>query len=369
MKCERAKELFSEYLEGSIDYALTATVRAHIDQCDGCKGDLVSFRRTWDAIGALPEVEPPSSFRHDVVMRAARLQHEHRKTEKQGFLGVTWDYLFGRLLPARAIAIACAGAVLAAVLLNLPQGIFTQFSQESRVFDVPGEGLRPPSSIEASPLNAKREDWLGRIGNYNALWVSVESASLSEGSSYYELVLTINNKALATGVTNRIPAQVYILPAGVYRLEPGSQRKPVWSGNVLGDAPLPLTVPGITNSQGEPVPITLLVTYQFRKMQFSKVVFIPSRETRQRSTDAFGLAQNGAQGRDRSLFGVLQAVSQEYSTPIIANGSLDKKPSVVDIGSGDIGGALRKVLEPVDLDWAFIDKSVHVDRHYRHLED
>ncbi len=366
MKCERARELYSEYLEGSIDYALTATVRSHVDQCDGCKSELASFQRTWGLIGTLPEVEPPSSFRHDVVMRAARMQHEQRKSEKQGFLGVKWDQVFGRLIPARAVAVACAGAILAAILLNLPAEVMTFFDRGSEGVQVSGE-LRQPVSIQASPLNAKKADWLNRIGNYNALWVSVESTDISEGSSYYDLVLRINNEALATGVTNRIPAQVYILPAGVYRLEPGSQRKPVWSGNVLGDKPLPLVVPGICNAQGEPVPITLLVTYQFRKMQFAKIVFIPSRDTKVRPTDALGLASEASTTvRDRSLFGVLQAISQEYDKTIIANGSLDKKPAVFDISGRDVEQALHKVLrsEPVHLDWAFIDEAIYVDRPY-----
>lgn len=366
MKCERAKELFSEYLEGSIDYALTATVRAHIDQCDGCRGDLKSFGRAWDVIGTLPEVEPPSSFRHDVVMRAARLQHEEKKAVKQGFLGVTWDYVFGRLLPARALAVACAGAILAMVLLNVPQGLFKQFGGQETGTTVSGVGVRSADELSAAPASDSKEDWQSRTRLGNALWVSVTSTEFCAGSSYYELILTINNKALARDVTNRIPAQVYVLPVGTYALDPAGDRKPMWSGNVLGDSPVQLTVPGISNSKGEPVPITLLVTYQFRKTPFSKLVFIPNKDARPISSDALGVTSGSSmRGGNGTLYGILQMISQDYGKTIIANGSLSKKPAVVEVGSEDVNSTLWKVLKPIDLDWAFIDKAVYVDRPFK----
>ena len=367
MKCERAKELFSEYLEGSIDYALTTTVRAHIDQCNDCRSDLKAFRGAWDMIGALPEIAPPSDFRHDVVMRAARMQHETRKVDKQGFLGVTWDYVFGRLLPARALAVACAGAILAMVLLNVPQSVFHGIVGTDRDAIVQKGRVPGTDEIQASPFDSgSKEDWQSRTRIGNALWVSVTSTEFCEGNSYYELNMNINNKALVRDVTNRIPAQVYVLPAGTYGLEPG-QRKPMWSGNVLGDSPVQLTVPGISNSQGEPVPITLLITYQLRKMHFSKVVFIPNKDSRP-SSDALGLSSGLAVG-ERNLYAVLQAISQDYSRVIIANGSMNRTPAVVDIGSDREDDTLRKVLKPIGLDWASIDKAVYVDRPFGAVEN
>jgi len=372
MKCERARELMSEYLEGSIDYALTATVRAHIDKCDGCRSDIKAFQRTWDLLGTLPEVEPPSDFRHDVVMKAARMQHERRKAEKQGFLGLSWDYVFGRLLPARALVIACAGALLAAVLLNVPQGIFEEFANRDHGVITAGEGFRGAGPIEASPLSAHKEEWQSRTPLSNALWVSVVSTEVSEGSSYNELILEINNKGLARDVTNRIPAQVYVLPAGKYRLSPNDQRKPMWSGNVLGESPVQLTVPAISNSHGDAAPITLLVTYQFRKMNFSKIIFIPNKSARLRSSDAFGFASGSGsclQTRNSDLYAVLQAISQDYGKTIIANGSLDRRPTVIDLSSDRIEETLRKVMKPMDLAWAHIDEAVYVDKPFRKAEN
>jgi hypothetical protein len=55
-------------------------------------------------------------------------------------------------------------------------------------------------------------------------------------------------------------------------------------------------------------------------------------------------------------------ISQDYGKTIIANGSLSRKPAVVEVRSDDVDGTLWKVLKPIDLDWAYIDNAVYVDR-------
>ncbi len=366
MKCERARELFSEYVEGSIDYALTATVRSHIDQCDDCRSELMAFRRAWDVIGTLPEVEPPSSFRHDVVMRAARMQHEQRKSARPVFLSVIWDLLFRRLLPARAVAVAVAGALLAVIILNIGPGVVTVFE---------GNGLKVSRihQINNAPADATqayaKTAWKSRNILSNALWVSLEFTDFGDGNSYCQLGLTINNDALARGTTNRIPAQVYILPPNKFGVEAGGPQKPVWSGNVLGESPVHVAVPSISSSSGKPTPVTLLITYQFRKMNFAKIVFIPTDNTCSASTDAIALYNGGATLTGRDLYDSLQTVSQSRGLAIIANGSLHRRAGAVDLRSTSNEDVMRNMLEPIDLAWAFIDNAVYVDREFRNTGD
>lgn len=365
MKCERARELFSEYVEGSIDYALTATVRSHIDQCDDCRSDLTAFRRTWDVIGTLPEVEPPSSFRHDVVMRAARMQHEQRKSARPAFLGVIWDLLFRRLLPARAVAVAVAGAVLAVIILNIGPRVVP-------VMDGNGVGVAriPQLNTPAEGTQAyAKTAWKSRNILSNALWVSLEFTDFGDGNSYCQLGLTINNDALVRGTTNRIPAQVYILPPNKFGVEADGPQKPVWSGNVLGESPVHVAVPSISSSSGKPMPVTLLITYQFRKMNFAKIVFIPTDNTCSASTDAIALYNGGATLTGRGVYDNLQTVSQSRGLAIIANGSLHRGAGVVDLRSTSNEDMMRNLLEPMGLTWAFIDNAVYVDREFRNTSD
>ncbi|MBP6963563.1 MAG: zf-HC2 domain-containing protein [Armatimonadetes bacterium] len=361
MKCERARELFSEYLEGSIDYALTATVRTHVDQCDVCREDLRAFQCTWDAMSALPEIEPPASFRHDVVMRAARLQHERRSEQRRGLFGLDWNYSIGRLLPTRALAVAAAGAVLAAVLINLVPRIAPLLDENNRRIS----GFSPLLPAGAEQRYAK-EEWQSRKILSNALWASIRSTDLGEGRSYYELVLEINNKALVRRVTNRIAADVYVLPPGRFGVASADQRAPVWSGNVLGSSPVHVAVPGISNSKGDPMPVTLLINYRFEKISFAKIVFVPTDSSPAGCTDPF-VSFTGPVIRpmQNDLYAVLQGVSQSKGLAIIANGTLHKQPTPMSIISGTTEDVLRTMLTPLDLTWAVIDGAVYVDKEFR----
>ncbi len=374
MKCERARELFSEYLEGSIDHALTATVRAHVDQCPGCEHELKMLSRTWDVIGSLPEVEPPPDFRHDVVMQVARIQHERAREAKQGTFGLSWDYLFGRLAPVRAIAVACAGALLAALLLRVPQGMYDYVVQrmggEQAIVGLAEERAPAADAIEASTLysNVKR-DWQSRVLGRNALWISVAANEVAEGRSVYEVTLSINQKALVDEITLRIGAQVYLLPPNQFSLDGEHQPSLVWDGNVLAD--VPVVVPMIVDrSQGRSGSANLLVSYRFRKRDFAQIVLIPTGSRSSFPANAFGFPIDaGFRTAGNDLHAALQSLAQDYGMPIIANAQLNVKPSVVDLGSDSVEDALRKTLKPVGLTWAFIEKAVYVDREFKRLTD
>jgi len=99
------------------------------------------------------------------------------------------------------------------------------------------------------------------------------------------------------------------------------------------------------------------------------VVFIPNKDSKP-SSDALGLSSgSGLAVGERNLYAVLQAISQDYGRVIIANGSLNRTPAVVDIGSDREDDTLRKVLKPIGLDWASIDKAVYVDRPFGAVEN
>jgi len=364
MKCERARELFSEYVEGSIDYALTATVRSHIDQCRACRTDLKSFLKTWDAIGTLPEVQPPSSFRHDVVMRAARLQHEQRKPAGYGFAGAARDLLFRRLIPVRAVAIAAAGAVLAVMALSI-----------SSVVD----GKNPLLSV-LGQLNFAwtervndKEEWLSRRTWGNKLWVSLEAREFGPGSVYYEVVLEINNKALPEieNKVDRIACTVYVLPPDNFGLDDGDLRGAVWAGDVRGQSPVHIAVPGISSSSVYPAPVTLLIRYRVKNRPLSKLVFIPTENSNGRSSDPMSLyTGSAAKSAAENLYSSLQSLSQRNGVAVIANVLHVVPPTPANLRPGKTENVMR-VLCPDRgrLAWAFMDGAVYVDRQFGNTGD
>ena len=369
MNCEKARELFSDYLEGRADHAVAALVRGHLDQCHACTGEIEALKRTWGMLDMLPLVESPVDFRHNVVMRCARLQHEQSKSKQPRFL-VNWDAFLGRLAPARAIAIACMGALLAVLLLWVPPSTFEHvasiFAPTATVVN-PVEQPRAANAIEASPLSMeaeRKQEWQSRKLGRNTVWISVSPKENGEGTTIYRVTLSVNESALLMGeTTKRIGASVYVLPAKQFSLDEAKLSEPEWQGNILVDSPVRVPVMLVDQSQGGPGSVKLLVTWHFRQREFAYVIFIPSHKSSR--SDMFDLpvaGEFGSGGDD--LYSTLQTISEDYGVPVIANAILDQRPSVVSFGNASLEEALIQALKPVGIDWLVADRAVYIDRQY-----
>ena len=82
MEHERANELLSEHLEGSLDEAQTRALEQHLAECEACSQDLSMLKRAMDMIRALPEAEAPPHFARRVHRRArqAGLMRRQRRS-------------------------------------------------------------------------------------------------------------------------------------------------------------------------------------------------------------------------------------------------------------------------------------------------
>jgi len=58
MTCERPQELFSAYLEGTLDPALRRAVEDHLASCAECAALLATLRKVDEAVAGWPELEP-----------------------------------------------------------------------------------------------------------------------------------------------------------------------------------------------------------------------------------------------------------------------------------------------------------------------
>jgi len=372
MNCERAKELFSEVLEDSTASDVTA-VRGHVDECASCRREFDLFRQTWYMLGTLPEVEPPSGFRHDVVMRVARAEHERTRRAKHGAFGLGWDFLFGRLVPAHAIAIACAGAALAVILLKCPESAYEHFAGMFNPGVQIGESTatqRPANAIEASPLSMqserKREWQLRKLGR-NTVWVAIDPKDNGDGTTLYRLMLSINPDALLPDETTaRIGARIFVLPPNQFdAAKTVESADPEWQGSILADSPV--LVPVIVDqSQGRTGSVNLLIAWQFRHRDFAYTVFIPTQTSASSARDVFDFSVDRADFRPvgASLYSTLQSVARDYGVPIIANAYLTEKRPVVSFAEDSLDQALMQVLKPIGLDWLYADKAIYVDRKY-----
>jgi anti-sigma factor RsiW len=72
MDHERADELLSEYLDGSLDADRTAALERHLADCPECRRSLTLLRRTLRVVERLPQVRAPERFARRVEHRARR---------------------------------------------------------------------------------------------------------------------------------------------------------------------------------------------------------------------------------------------------------------------------------------------------------
>ncbi len=375
MKCGEAKELFSDYLEGCMDYSLMAAVREHIEECSDCGQSFDAFKQTWAALGTLPDVEPPYNLRHDIVMRIARAEHEKAMRAKQGTFGLTWSYMLARLVPARAIAIACAGVALAFALLKVPSTIENMRvggSSQQIVAEQSTSGQTQTTSLaEASLLsaheNAMREQWRNRKLHSNTLWITAPPIDISKDQILYQIMLSINTDALVREATARIAAEVYLIPDRSDRqvildTENLQGAKLVWKGDVVygQDCVLPWPVYRSAQRKGAD---KLLVTWTFRKRHFAQIIFIPTKKPSENVQGILDLSMDADFSRTGSnLYLILDRISQDYGVMIIANAQLKQTPPALDSGTQTLEDALRKTLLPVGLTWRWFDNAIHIDK-------
>ena len=72
MDHQRAKELFSQYLEGDLPPEQQSEIEAHLDQCQTCKVEMEALEKTLSSLAGLAAVPPPKDFDRKVQQRIRR---------------------------------------------------------------------------------------------------------------------------------------------------------------------------------------------------------------------------------------------------------------------------------------------------------
>lgn len=373
MLCDIARELFSEYLEGGTDHSQTKHVCDHIGQCESCRRDFDLFRQTWQTLSVLPEIKPPSGFRHDVVMRVARQQHEHAQNARLSVSSIGRFLNIGNLRPVRALAVACAAVALVVVLLRIPESAYEHFSgmlsPSIGVIDST-KSEKSTDVIEASPLSqlesVHKREWQARKLRRNSVWVTIEPCENGNGTTLYKVMLSINSAALLVNETTaRIGGKVFLLPADRIGYDAINSATQVWEGNILNDSPVlvPVIVDQSRNSAGS---VNLLVTWKFRQRNFAQIIFIPMQDRATDSTNVFDFSAKSTSFTQTNgdIYSLLCSITKDYGVSIIANAYLTEKPWQTNLAGGSLDQALRSTLEPVGIDWLYADKAIYVDRKY-----
>lgn len=376
MNCEGARELFSDYEDGHIDKALGIQLRGHLSDCASCKREFEQFKQTWGMLGALPDIAPPVSFRHDLIMQLARTQHERERTRRERSLSFLFGSLSRKLVPSRAAIAVWGAAALLFVISGIPEKAlhyansgFKTTSSISESFNSnatdDGAGNRT-ADTGMSTDNGAKQVWRSRAIGRNTLWVTVDPTQNRDGRMVYRVLLSINENALINGETcGRIGAEVYLLPHDQYGLVGKTDVNTVWQGSVLADSPVVVPVI-IDRSQSEQGTVNLLVVWRFRGRTFSQIVYIPARYRGSLSKDMYDISLDSSDliKNRNDLYSTLQGIAQDYGVIVIANSRITEKSAVSAPGQGKLDWVLRSTLKPAGIDWLMADHSIYVDRKY-----
>jgi hypothetical protein len=67
MKCRRAEELFSDYLEESLPVPLRSDIEDHMDSCPECASLMAAFRDILETLGTLTGPEPSPGLEERIL--------------------------------------------------------------------------------------------------------------------------------------------------------------------------------------------------------------------------------------------------------------------------------------------------------------
>ena len=106
MKCDECRKTLTKYLTEQVGSEKRRSMDSHLKNCASCRRQLEQFRRTWEALGTLPEEEPGPDLkeRFYIALEAAKrdIQSEKRRTVGEAIDGWMIRFL-PWLLPKRPV--------------------------------------------------------------------------------------------------------------------------------------------------------------------------------------------------------------------------------------------------------------------------
>lgn len=113
MRCELARESFSDLVEGTIEPGLRETIETHIHSCAACEAEYHGFQETWSLLEKLPEVEVPLYF-HSKVMQSIGELHARQTRGLRGW----WTRMFKPAPVVKGLGWSVAALFLVGIIIQ-----------------------------------------------------------------------------------------------------------------------------------------------------------------------------------------------------------------------------------------------------------
>ncbi len=176
MKQERAQELYSDYLEGTLTPAMRLALEQHFQADPSARADYDEFAATYNLFDAGPstDVDVPRGFRAKVLELAAAEQAQRQQERSQGVLG--W---FRSLNPRQAFAGASVSVAAVASLLVIL--------------------FHPGGPIGVSPGSVGPP--LGYVSTVSTVIQSVSTEQRADGNTYHDFKVHLPGNVAEAAVT------------------------------------------------------------------------------------------------------------------------------------------------------------------------
>lgn len=326
MKCARAQELFSSYMENTMEPPLRVAFEGHLAECADCNASYEKFNATMMMLEELPEVEVPASF-HAAVM--ARVEQSKRVApEPVKWWHLDWQHVFTVRVPARGLAMGMAVLLLMVMTMQL-----------SPLHSITA-GLLPSTTKGATTgINDANAPKIPshNLGKQSGLSILVDTSAIGTAQNNYSLRFQADGR-------EAIKFEVFILPAGTVTADaPGT---PYYSGFVSDKQDVVL---GIAGGQ----PTIMRVECKQSGREFKEYLFMPSQLSAAATSKDFSVD-------NVTTYDALRQLSEAYGVVILASGDLSK---TVSTGSGvvkDRENALYDIVRPVGLNSHGVAPSVYM---------
>ena len=343
MKCVKAQELFSAYLEKTIQPPMGVAFEQHLAECARCKSEYEKFHATTVVLDELPQVAPPPEM-HAAIM--ARIQEARRESpRKVNWLRFEWPSVFTLRVPSRALAAGIAMLLVFAMtyqltpLQSVTANLFGFNKHTERLADDSGVAPMPmPWGVTAA--GAKRAD----VGGGLMMGLSVNTTNpestafilrlaARDGHSIPVRVSLMGDDALQNGASSNDPNSVLFMGT----VAVGRQ------------AAVPVVMAGCANRMVQ----VAKVTWQNGDRSYSEYVFMPWTLGSE-SGDARVSIDNAAGSQ------ILSKLSAEYGVAVIASEAQVAKSMTVDVSAGTADEALVAAAQQMGLSREKLGSSVYI---------
>lgn len=324
MKCIKAQDLFSVYLENAMEPPLRVAFEQHLAQCPQCKADFEKFNATVMMLEELPEVEVPSEFHAAVMSRVQSQRQVMPRTVR--WWNLDWQRVFTIRVPARAAAMGFAVLLLMVMMFR----------------------MTPASTVVA--------DWFGvpRVSDKTVGDDQNDTPKLTKsGSSNIASTLSLQVKPgengeyelrLAANKTQPIKFSISMIS------DDGQSRSTYQTGYVRRGEPSKANIK-VDETSGVKA---MEIIWRNNDHVFTNYAFLPSKFDANASAKTMQFTIN-----DLSVFDVLKKISSSYGVVITASGNMGREIDYAGVESGTPEVALYTCVKQAGMTWQAVDSSIY----------